>query len=270
MTKKPVFLQTILDHKEKELKDRKRTRKLSDIKNFIEEQSPPRGFADQLITHTQRKTQPAVIAEIKRASPSQGVLREDFDPIAIAKSYSQAGATCLSVLTDYHFFKGAGTILDVVRRHCYLPALRKDFIIDDYQIHESRAFGADCILLIAAAVSGQLLVDLFERSLEYDMDVLVEVHNEKEMEQALDLGDELRLVGINNRDLNTFEVNLETTERLAPLAPSDKLVIAESGISSQADIQRLHKAGISAFLIGERLMRASDPGAELSALLAPE
>ena len=264
------MLKDILAHKREELKERKRQHKVADLKAYANEQGAPRGFADAMFSAAGSADAPgvAMIAEIKRASPSRGVLREDFDPLALAKAYAAGGATCLSVLTDQRFFQGAGAMLDVVRRHCMLPALRKDFIIDEYQIHESRAFGADCILLIVAALEDGLMADLFARALEYDMDVLVEAHDEDEVARALALGDELRLVGVNNRNLETFEVSLETTERLAPLIPEDKLTVCESGIHAHADIERMGRAGVRAFLVGESLMRADDPQSALQSLLA--
>lgn len=265
----PAILQEILAHKREEIKERKRKHKVADLKEFASAQSPARDFAGKLIDANDAGIT-SIIAEIKRASPSQGILREDFDPLAIARAYANGGATCLSILTDNKFFQGAGTMLDVVRRHCWLPALRKDFIIDKYQIYESRAFGADCILLIVAALQddGNLMTDLFEHAQEYDMDILVEAHNEAELERALELGDDLRLVGINNRDLHTFDVQLETSERLAPMVPKDKLIVCESGIADSNDIARMRAAGINTFLIGESLIRAPDPEAALKALLA--
>lgn len=259
-------LKEILAYKADEVKERKRRHKIAELKDHAEAHGAPRGFADRLADKAESGA--AVIAEIKRASPSKGVLCEHFDPLAIAKAYTAGGAACLSVLTDHKFFQGAGTVLDIVRRHCLLPALRKDFIIDDYQIHESRAYGADCVLLIVAALSDGLMADLFGRAREYDMDVLVETHNENELERALALGEELRLVGINNRNLETFEVSLETTERLAPTVPPDKMVICESGIRTRADIERLRAGGVRSYLIGESLMCADDPQAALRALLA--
>ena len=264
----PQILREILDYKRGEIKEQRRRHPVSALKDYAEAQGAPRGFADRLESRAQRADSCAVIAEIKRASPSRGMLCENFDPIAIAQSYTNAGAACLSVLTDNRFFKGSGTILDIVRRHCWLPALRKDFIMDDYQIHQSRALGADCVLLIAAAVQGQQLADLFALAREYDMDVLVEVHDENELDRAFELGSDLRLIGVNNRDLHTFDVDLGVSLRLAPLVPEDKLVVSESGIKTSADIARLRAAGIRAFLIGEALMSAGDPEAELKALMA--
>ena len=211
-----------------------------------------------------------MIAEIKRASPSKGILRKDFDPIAIAKSYLMAGATCLSVLTDHKYFMGSGTILDLVRKHCPLPTLRKDFIIDEYQVYESRAFGADCILLIAAALETQQMTDLFHLASENGMDVLVEIHDENEIDRALALGDTAELIGINNRNLHTLDVDLNTTLRLANSIPKGKVLISESGIHNKNDIRRLREASVYAYLVGEALMTADDPGAELKALFSTD
>lgn len=268
MTETAEILKTILQHKREEVEQRKSRHSIQELKDRAADQDGPRGFALSLSNRVAR-SETAVIAELKRASPSKGVLREDFDPLSIARSYMMAGAVCLSVLTDSRFFMGSGIILDLVRKHCPLPVLRKDFIIDPYQIHESRAYGADCILLIAAALQVQQLRELFDLATENVMDVMVEVHTEEELETALDLGDSLRLIGINNRNLCTFEVSLDTTFTLARQVPDSKLVISESGIRSNRDIQRLAEAGIHACLIGEVLMSAEDPGAKLAECLKP-
>jgi indole-3-glycerol phosphate synthase len=207
---------------------------------------------------------PAVIAEVKKASPSKGVLREDFDPAAIGASYARGGAACLSVLTDVQFFQGAPEYLDDARRASGLPALRKDFIIDEYQVAQSRAWGADCILLIVAALQPAQLRELETAARELGMAVLVEVHDAKELDVALDL--RTRLIGINNRDLRTFEVSLTTTLDLLPRIDRDRLVITESGILEPADVATMRAAGVHAFLVGEAFMRAPDPGAELARL----
>jgi indole-3-glycerol phosphate synthase len=208
----------------------------------------------------------AVIGEVKRASPSRGVLREDFDPAQIGASYARGGATCISVLTDRHFFQGAPAYLHEARKASGLPALRKDFIIDEYQVAEARAWGADCLLLIVAALDPVLMRDLHAAAREFGMAVLVEVHDEREVEQALQLS--TPLIGINNRNLKTFEVSLDTTLGLLPRIGPDRLVIAESGVLQPADVARLRAAGVHAFLVGEALMRAPDPGAELARLFA--
>jgi indole-3-glycerol phosphate synthase len=207
---------------------------------------------------------PAVIAEIKRASPSKGVLRDPFDPRAIAMSYEEAGATCLSVLTDRPFFQGAPEYLVDARAACALPALRKEFIIDEYQVAESRALGADAILLIVAALDDARLAALEACALDYGMDVLVEVHDRAELDRALKL--RTALIGINNRNLRTFAVSLRTTIDLLPRVTAGKLVVTESGVLTQGDVATLRRHGIAAFLVGEAFMRAPDPGAALRAL----
>jgi indole-3-glycerol phosphate synthase len=206
----------------------------------------------------------AVIAEIKRASPSKGVLREHFVPTDIARSYATAGAACLSVLTDERFFQGRAAYLQEARAACTLPALRKDFMVDEYQVVEARALGADCILLIAACLGDAQMADLEACALGLGMAVLVEVHDGAELDRALRL--KTPLLGINNRNLKTFDVTLDTTLGLLPLVPSDRLLITESGILQRADVQRMRAAGVHSFLVGEAFMRAGDPGAALTAL----
>lgn len=205
---------------------------------------------------------PAVIAEIKRASPSKGLLREDFDPARIAQSYEAAGAACLSVLTDREFFRGAPDDLARARAACRLPVLRKDFVIEPYQVLESRAIGADAILLIAAALSASAMRELEKIATDVGMAVLAEVHDRAELEAALGL--ETPLIGINNRNLRTFETRLETTLQLAAEVPKDRIVVSESGISSPGDVERLRQAGMGAFLVGEAFMRSPDPGVALA------
>ncbi len=207
---------------------------------------------------------PAVIAEIKKTSPSKGVLREDFDPAAIAASYAGGGATCLSVLTDRKYFHGAPEYLVVAREACPLPALRKEFIVDEYQIAESRVLGADAILLIVSALEDEQLVDFEKKANDYGMAVLVEVHDSAELDRALKL--RTPLIGINNRNLRDFSVSLQTTITLAPRVPADRLVVTESGILAQRDVAQMRRHGVNAFLVGEAFMRMPDPGGALKAL----
>jgi indole-3-glycerol phosphate synthase len=208
----------------------------------------------------------AVIAEVKRASPSKGLLRADFDPAAIARSYEAGGASCLSVLTDRQYFQGEAAHLAAARGACALPVLRKDFVVEPYQVFESRAWGADCILLIAAALEEASMRELESVARGLGMAVLVEVHDANELDIALRL--RTPLVGINNRDLRTFETHLERTLELAPSVPAGRVVVTESGIASRDDVKRLRNGGIGAFLVGEAFMRAADPGAALAALFS--
>ena len=224
---------------------------------------PTRGFVDALRA-TIAAGRSGVIAEVKKASPSKGVLREDFRPADIARSYEQHGAACLSVLTDAPHFQGSVEFLKQARAACALPVLRKDFMIDPYQVYEARAMGADCILLIAASLDDGLMAELEDCALGLGLDVLVEVHDGVELERALRL--KTPMVGINNRNLKTFEVTLETTLGLLKQVPADRLLVTESGILGPEDVQRMRDAQVNAFLVGEAFMRAPDPGAALSAL----
>lgn len=223
----------------------------------------PRGFASAIRARV-GQAKPAVIAEIKKASPSKGVLRERFDPPAIARSYEQGGAACLSVLTDVQFFQGSPDYLSAARDACSLPVIRKDFLIDPYQVYEARAWGADCVLLIVAALDDGALAELEACATSVGLDVLVEVHDAAELERALRL--KTPLVGINNRDLRSFEVSLSTTLDLLGRIPADRTVVTESGILSRADVATMRSAGVDAFLVGEAFMRADDPGRALAEL----
>jgi indole-3-glycerol phosphate synthase len=235
------------------------------LEELAAKQKPPRDFVSAL-RHKIGAGKAAVIAEIKRASPSKGVMREQFDPAEIAKSYAAGGAACLSVLTDREFFQGAPEHLAAARAACALPSLRKDFVFDPYQVLEARAMGADCILLIAACLSTAEMKALEAVAHGLGMAVLVEVHDAGELDAALGL--RTPLVGVNNRDLRTFETRLETTLGLLERMPAERIVVAESGIASPADVARLRSRGVNAFLVGEAFMRAPDPGRALRALFA--
>ncbi|NHO31132.1 indole-3-glycerol phosphate synthase TrpC [Acetobacter fallax] len=224
----------------------------------------PRGFGRALKEKTADLT-PGLIAEIKKASPSAGLLRDPYDPVAIARSYEAAGAACLSVLTENSCFHGTTDDLVAARNACQLPVLRKDFIVNPWQVYETRLIGADCILLIMAILKDEEAAELVDHAKGLDMDVLVEVHSEEELNRALVL--DTSLIGINNRDLKTLTTNLETTVTLAPLVPPDKIIVSESGIKTHEDIKRLSDVGASGFLVGETLLRSSDPGEALRALL---
>lgn len=263
MASPPTILRKILARKAEEVAQRSAQASLADLEVRIREQSAPRGFVQALHSRVQN-SEPAVIAEVKKASPSKGVIREDFDPQQIAVSYQAGGAACLSVLTDVDFFQGADDYLQAARAACELPVLRKDFTVDSYQVVEARAIGADAILLIVAALEDTQMRELAQTALEHDLDVLVEVHDRAELDRALDL--ELPLLGINNRDLHTFDTSLNTTLQLLPHIPSDRVVVTESGIHTVDDIAVMRDAHVHAFLVGEAFMRAPEPGEKLREL----
>jgi indole-3-glycerol phosphate synthase len=257
------ILDKIVAVKRDEISLARRQRDLASLRRDAEQLGGQRDFVGAI----RRKIaagKAGVIAEVKKASPSKGVLRADFVPAAIAESYETHGAATLSVLTDVHFFQGSAAFLREARANCSLPALRKDFMVDAYQVFEAREMGADCILLIAACLDDARMADLEAQAHELGMAVLVEVHDGAELDRALRL--KTPLVGINNRNLRTFEVTLQTTLDLLPRVPAERLLVTESGILAQADVQRMRDAGVHAFLVGEAFMRAADPGRALAAL----
>jgi len=263
MADTPDILKKILNRKAEEIADAAARVGLDTVREQAHHASPVRGFVDSLRRRL-AAGQPAVIAEVKKASPSKGVLRADFDPAAIAASYAQGGAACLSVLTDVDFFQGTIEYLKQARAACELPVLRKDFMIDAYQVYEARAMGADCILLIAAALDDGQMSELAGLAGELGMDVLVEVHDGDELDRALQLP--LPMVGINNRNLRTFETSLQTTLDLLERIPDDRIVVTESGILAPDDVALMRRHGVHSFLVGEAFMRADDPGARLREL----
>jgi indole-3-glycerol phosphate synthase len=263
MAATPDILRKIVDRKREEIAARRIEISQSHLERSASEADPVRGFTAALANRI-AQGEAAVIAEIKRASPSKGVIREDFRPAEIAESYERGGATCLSVLTDIDFFQGSDAYLQQARAACQLPVLRKEFIVDPYQVYEARALGADCILLIAACLDDVTMQQLNDLAAELGMDVLIEVHDAQELERVLLTGN--RLIGINNRDLRSFEVKLATTLELMARIPSDRIVVTESGIHTTEDVSLMRSHHVDAFLVGEAFMRAPDPGEKLAEL----
>lgn len=262
----PTVLEKIIARKYEEVAERQARVSLGELERLAAAADPVRGFTAALQRRIKAK-EAAVIAEVKKASPSKGVLREHFDPAEIARSYEAGGAACLSVLTDVDFFQGADVYLRQARAACSLPVIRKDFMVDPYQVVEARALGADCILLIVSALDDVRMAELAAVAASQGLDVLVEVHDGEELERALKL--ETPLLGINNRNLHTFEVSLETTLDLLPRVPQDRVVVTESGILNRADVELMEINQVYAFLVGEAFMRAEQPGAELQRLFFP-
>lgn len=259
----PTILQNIIARKHEEVAERRPRVSVQELERLAAAAEPPRGFAAALQRCAEAR-RPGVIAEIKKASPSKGVLRENFDPAEIARSYELGGAACLSVLTDVDFFQGHDDYLRAARTACSLPVIRKDFLIDPYQVLEARAMGADCILLIVSALDDGLMAELAAEARRLKLDVLVEVHDGDELQRALRL--DTPLIGINNRNLHTFDVTLETTLDLLPRVPGDRLLVTESGLLTRADVDLMLAHDVYGFLVGEAFMRAVDPGAELKRL----
>lgn len=263
MNDTPDILKKIVARKREEIAERSAQTSVAELRTRLADADAPRGFVDSLLGKI-AAGQSGVIAEIKKASPSKGVLREDFRPAEIARSYAQHGAACLSVLTDVDFFQGGDAYLREARAACTLPVIRKDFIVDPYQVYEARAIEADCILLIVACLEDAQMRELNDLAHELGMDVLVEVHDAQELQRALAIPG--RMVGINNRNLRTFDVSLQTTLDLLPAIPGERLVVTESGIHQPADVQLMRDNGVNAFLVGEAFMRAAQPGERLAEL----
>jgi indole-3-glycerol phosphate synthase len=265
MSDTPDILKKIIKRKWQEIEARSASVSIDQLQQQIKAASPCRGFVDSIAAKIDAG-KPAVIAEIKKASPSKGLLRENFQPAEIAASYAKGGAACLSILTDRDFFQGSEDYLQQARQACDLPVIRKDFIIDPYQVYEARAINADCILLIVAVLEQSKLQALTELAHALGMDVLIEVHDAQELKTALTI--DAKLIGINNRNLRTFETRLETTTELLSQIPKDRIIVTESGIHSIEDVTQMRNANVNAFLVGEAFMRAEDPGQALTSLFA--
>lgn len=265
MTQTPDILKTILAKKEEEMARRRVQTPVEMLQEIASGAEKPRGFYAALQSKAVLK-KPAIIAEIKKASPSQGVIRENFQPVTIAQDYAMNGAACLSILTDKEFFQGSEAYLQMVHDRCPLPVLRKDFMVDAYQIYEARSLGADCILLIVAALDDGKMHELFELATKLGMDVLVEVHNADELQRALKL--DTKLIGINNRDLRTFKTDLQTTLTLKNTVPDNRLVITESGIHTREDVELMLANDVYTFLVGEAFMRVEQSGQKMRELFA--
>ena len=267
MSKVPTVLTRIIDRKFEEIAERSAVVSIEDLKAQIEAQkgtaTDPRGFVASM-QRALAEGRSAVIAEVKKASPSKGVLRENFQPAEIALSYQQGGASCLSVLTDVDFFQGSTEYLQQARAACALPIIRKDFIVDEYQVYEARAMGADCILLIVSALEDAKMAELNDLAVSLGMDVLIEVHDADELQRSLPLGN--TLVGINNRNLHTFDVTLQATIDLLDQIPDDRIVVTESGILAPEDVALMRQHQVNSFLVGEAFMRADNPGQRLAEL----
>jgi len=265
MSKTPDILKKILDRKVEEIIDATANESLIDLSRRAESALPVRGFISSIENKIAAK-QAAVIAEIKKASPSKGVMRENFVPAQIAKSYEQGGAACLSILTDRDFFQGAPEFLMQAREACNLPVIRKDFIIDPYQVYEARAMNADCILLIVSALGDAMLNELLGLAHHLQMDVLMEVHDREEMQRAIESG--AKLIGVNNRNLRTFDVSLQNTLDMLDMLPDDRILVTESGIHAPQDVKLMRDNNVNCFLVGEAFMRADEPGEKLAELFA--
>jgi len=264
-----MILSRILEHKRAEVRHKQSRGYLSELKSKIHDMPRPMGFAVALAaTHT--KTSPALIAEIKKASPSLGLIRpefqEKFDHVGMAKTYQESGASALSVLTDKEYFQGSLDYLREIKQSVPLPALNKEFMVDDIQFYEARAYGADAVLLIVAALERRQLIDFHALAKELELDVLIETHHERELDRVLEWVPDARMIGINNRDLQTFTTDLTVTKRLAPRIPSDKLIVSESGIHTRGHVEQLLGNGVHAMLIGESLIKAENPGAKIHEL----